>query len=156
MDQSKRKITKIAREISKFTQRMLKVDGIGVAEYDFIHVVRKNPGITQKEVCEKLGIDKGAAAKRCLNLVHKGYIQKIENPNDRRSQKLLACNQAEELKLSKTMVETIAYEWLMEDFTEQEKEQFNRLLDKIYQKSKQESKDNFIHLTQKVEGKIKS
>ena len=47
MDATKRQITKIAREVNKFTARMLKLDGIGTAEYDFIHVVRKNPGITQ-------------------------------------------------------------------------------------------------------------
>ena len=34
MDSTKRQITKIAREVSKFTMRMLKADGIGTAEYD--------------------------------------------------------------------------------------------------------------------------
>ncbi len=43
MDYTKRQITKIAREVNKFTVRMLKTEGVGSAEYDFIHVVRKNP-----------------------------------------------------------------------------------------------------------------
>lgn len=58
MDLTKRKITKIAREVSKFTVRTLRADGIGTAEFDVLHVIRKNPGITQAGVCKILGIDK--------------------------------------------------------------------------------------------------
>lgn len=64
MDQTARKITKIAREVRKFTTRSLKAEGLGAAELDFIHIVRKNPGITQAGVRSVLGIDKGACARR--------------------------------------------------------------------------------------------
>ena len=57
MDDSKRQITKIAREVGKFTVRMLKTEGIGTAEYDFLHAVRKNPGITQAAIRELLHLD---------------------------------------------------------------------------------------------------
>ena len=67
-DKTARQITKIAREVSKFTTRTLKTEGIGAAELDFIHVVRKNPGITQAGVRSVLGIDKGACARRAANL----------------------------------------------------------------------------------------
>ena len=40
MDESGRKITKIAREAGKFTLKMMKEEGIGTAEFDFIHVIR--------------------------------------------------------------------------------------------------------------------
>ena len=60
MDRSERKITKIAREVSAFTVQTMKAEGIGTAEFDFIHLVRHNPGITQAEVRERLKIDKGA------------------------------------------------------------------------------------------------
>ena len=46
MDQTGRKITKIAREVGKFTVQTMKEEGIGTAEFDFIHLVRHNPGIT--------------------------------------------------------------------------------------------------------------
>ena len=47
MDRSERKITKIAREVSAITVQTMKAEGIGTAEFDFIHLVRHNPGITQ-------------------------------------------------------------------------------------------------------------
>ena len=59
MDPPKRQITKIAREVSKFTVRTLKCEGVGGAEYDFIHVVRKNPGITQAGVLHYVGSKHG-------------------------------------------------------------------------------------------------
>ena len=64
MDQTGRKITKIAREVGKFTVQTMKEEGIGTAEFDFIHLVRHNPGITQTEVRENLKIDKGRRGGR--------------------------------------------------------------------------------------------
>ena len=40
MDVTERKMTKIAREVSKFTVQTMKEDGIGTAEFDFIHLLR--------------------------------------------------------------------------------------------------------------------
>ena len=61
-------MTKIAREAAKFTVQMMKADGIGTAEFDFIHLVRHNPGMTQADVRAALKIDKGAAARRAASL----------------------------------------------------------------------------------------
>lgn len=65
MDESGRKITKIAREAGKFTLKMMKEEGIGTAEFDFIHFIRHNPGVTQAKVREQLKIDKGVSRKAC-------------------------------------------------------------------------------------------
>lgn len=67
MDDTQRKITKIAREAAKFTVQTMKAEGIGTAEFDFIHLVRHKPGITQAEIRETLKIDKGAAARRAAS-----------------------------------------------------------------------------------------
>ena len=56
MDSTQRKMTKIAREISKFTVQMMKEDGIGTAEFDVIHFIRHNPGVTQTVMRESLKI----------------------------------------------------------------------------------------------------
>ena len=101
MDKTRRQITKIAREVSKFTVRMLRTEGVGTAEYDFIHVVRKNPGVTQAGVREVLGLDKGAAARRAASLEKKGYLVRRPNPQDARSQLLYATDKAESLKNSR-------------------------------------------------------
>ena len=44
------------------------------AEFDFIHLVRHNPGMTQADVRAALKMDKGAAARRAARLEAKGYL----------------------------------------------------------------------------------
>lgn len=154
MDNSNRQITKIAREVSKFTVKTMKEEGIGTAEFDFIHLVRHNPGITQAQVREALKIDKGATARRALRLEAKGYLIRKPNPNDGRSQLLFATPKAEELKVSKTAIETCFYEWLLEELSDEEKEAFCNTLDKLYWRSKNERRDNFKHLSEIVNKKL--
>ena len=74
MDATKRQITKIAREVSKFTVRTMRREGVDSGEFDVIHAIRKNPGITQAGVCEITGLDKGAVARQTANLEAKGYL----------------------------------------------------------------------------------
>lgn len=118
MDPTERKITKIAREAGKFTVQAMKEEGIGTAEFDFIHLVRHHPGITQTEVREQLKIDKGAAARRAASLEAKGYLIRKPNPWDGRSQLLYATEKAETLKNSKAEIETVFYEWLLLELPE--------------------------------------
>ena len=120
MDQTGRKITKIAREVGKFTVQTMKEEGIGTAEFDFIHLVRHNPGITQTEVRETLKIDKGAAARRAASLEAKGYLERKPNPADGRSQLLYATKKAEAKKNSKASNEAVFYEWLLAELPEEE------------------------------------
>ena len=54
MDPTERKMTKIARELNKLTVQTMKEEGIGTAEFDFIHLVRHHPGITQAQLREEL------------------------------------------------------------------------------------------------------
>lgn len=147
MDDTKRQITKIAREVGKFTVQTMKEEGIGTAEFDVIHLVRHNPGITQTKVRESLKMDKGAAAKRVARLENKGYLVRKPNPEDGRSQLLYATEKAEHLKNSKTLIETVFYEWLLEDLSGEEKEHFCKTLDMLYWKSKRERQAGFENIT---------
>jgi DNA-binding MarR family transcriptional regulator len=157
MDSTRRQITKIAREVSKFTVRMLKTDGVGAAEYDFIHAVRKNPGITQATLRELLTLDKGAAARRAASLETKGYLVRKPNPEDGRSQLLYATKKADSLKNSKASVEALYYEWLQEALTPEDNAEFCRILNVLYARSKAESKAGFPNLTQRfLEGEGKN
>jgi DNA-binding MarR family transcriptional regulator len=146
MDKRVRDITKIAREVSKFTVRTMKAQGIGTAEFDFLHVVRKNPGITQAGIREILSLDKGACARRTASLEAKGYIVRKPNPKDRRSACLYATPDADRLKMSKASIEGRYYEWLLSGLSKKERQTFLTLLHKVYQRNKEESKAGFVHV----------
>lgn len=151
MDDSERKITKIAREVSKFTVQTMREEGIGTAEFDFIHLVRHNPGITQAKVRDKLKIDKGAAARRASSLETKGYLIRKPNPDDKRSQLLYATDKAENLKNSKAHIEGVFYEWLLAELPEDEKQAFLKILDTLYLKSKLERRAGFTNVSRLIE-----
>lgn len=151
MDITKRKITKIAREVGKFTARTMKADGVGTAEFDLIHTVRKDPGITQSEICKILGTDKGAVARQTANLEAKGYLRREMNPADGRSQLIFPTEKAQQLKNSKAHIEATFYEWLTEALEEEERTEFARLLDIIYRRCKEESKAGFPTMTARKE-----
>ena len=151
MDQSRRQITKIAREVSKFTVKAMKAEGIGTAEFDFIHQVRHHPGITQAQVRDALKIDKGAAARRAASLEAKGYLVRRENPNDHRSQLLFATEKAETLRNSKATVEQTFYEWLLEELTASDRDNFCRILNELYLRSKTQSRAGFPDVAARLE-----
>ena len=143
MDMTRRKITKIAREVGRFTVRTMREEGVGTAEFDFIHLVRHHPGITQAEVRESLSIDKGAASRRAASLEAKGYLVRKDDPTDGRSKLLYATDKAVELKNSKAAIESKFYEWLLAELTDEERDIFCRILDTLYIRSKLQSRAGF-------------
>ena len=145
MEITKRAITKIAREVSRFTAREVRNEGVGASEYDMIHAVRKQPGITQAEICRALGLDK-AAARMAANLEKKGYLTRKPNPEDGRSQKLFATPAAEKLKFSRAHTEAQFYKWLRQGLEEEALNVFVHTLEKVYQRCKEENKADFIHV----------
>lgn len=152
MDITKRKITKIAREAGKFTVRTLRAEGVGTGEFDVIHAVRKNPGITQADVCQLTGLDKGAVARQTANLEEKGYLLRADNPRDGRSRLLFPTEKAQALKNSKASVEAKFYEWLLEPLSQADRQEFSRILDILYQRCKTESKSGFAEMQKIMEG----
>lgn len=152
MDHTNRQITKIAREVSKFTVQTMKADGIGTAEFDFIHLLRHHPGMTQKQIRDALKIDKGAAARRAASLEAKGYLVRKGNPADGRSQLLYATQKAEKLRNSKVSIEEAFYDWLLSELPEAERTEFCRILNELYLRSKQQSRAGFPDVTKRIDG----
>ena len=145
MDMSERKITKIAREVEKLVLYSLREEGVGTAEIDLIHALRHHPGCTQAQLAELLHADKAAIARRTKNLEEKGFLVRKNDPTDRRSQRLYPTEKAEAMKSSKAEIESSFYEFLLSSFTQDEKDIFIKLLDKLYLKSKKESRAGFPH-----------
>ena len=151
MDITQRKMTKIAREVSKFTVRTLRADGIGTGEFDVIHVIRHNPGITQTELATALNTDKPAIARRTASLERKGYLRREPNPADGRSQLLYPTEQAQNLRNAKAASENAFYEYLLSGLDDTDRKKFLELLDILYRRSKEESRSGFLHVRAMLE-----
>lgn len=151
-DPSKRQLTKIAREAQRLVIQTMKEGNIGSGELDLIHFVRHEPGCSQKEVADELNMDKGAVARRVAALEKKGYLFRTANPKDGRSSLLYATKEADGLKLSKASVEAAFYWWLLQGLGDDEREAFLGALDKLYRRSREESRAGFPHVRELLEG----
>ena len=146
MEHPARKITKIAREAERLVLLAARREGVGTAEIDCIHAVRHHPGITQSELTAALNSDKAAIARRTASLERKGYLRREPNPEDGRSHLLYATAQAEGLRNAKAEAESAFYDFLLAGLDEAEQEAFLSALDKLYRRSKEESRALFPHL----------
>lgn len=151
MDRTERKISRIARVAGRFSTRMMRRQGIGPAEFDFVQMVRHHPGITQTEICQKLELDKGAAARQSANLEAKGYLRREPNPDDGRSQLLFVTDKADELKSSKAHLEMAFYDWLTEPLSEGELTELDRMLEILLQRCREGREDHFAAVREKLE-----
>ncbi len=146
MDITRRKITKIAREVSRFTGRLFCHTGVGAAEYDLLNLVRKNPGITQKELSSMLGLNKSTVARQSASLMEKGFLTSTENSADGRSRLLYPTEKADSIKRSRAHTEAVFYEWLLGGLTESERMEFARMTDLLYARCLEESLSDFAHV----------
>ena len=155
MEHPARKITKIAREAEHLVLLAMRGDGLGTAEIDCIHAVRHHPGITQTELAAALNTDKPAIARRTASLERKGYLRREPNPEDGRSQLLFATEQAEGLRNAKADAESAFYDYIMAELDDETRAAFLDTLDKVYMRSKEESRAGFPHLKAILEEKSK-
>ena len=151
MEHPARKITKIAREAEHLVLLAMRGNDVGTAEIDCIHAVRHHPGITQTELAAMLNSDKPAIARRTASLERKGYLRRVPNPEDGRSQLLYPTEQAEGLRNAKAEAESAFYDYLMEGLDEDARSAFLAALDTVYRRSKAESRAGFPHLRHVLE-----
>ena len=57
-------------------------------QHDFLYVISKNEGISQKELSEFLYVGKSTTAKAVKNLVENDYVKKVQDENDNRIYRL--------------------------------------------------------------------
>ena len=63
----------------------------------------------------------------------------------------VSTDKADQLKNSKAYIESTYYDWLLEALSHQEQQEFAQLLDRIYQRSKDESRENFTNVIQRLD-----
>ncbi|MCC8017770.1 MAG: MarR family transcriptional regulator, partial [Lachnospiraceae bacterium] len=129
----------------------MREEGLGSAEAELIRLVREQPGISQREICERLNMDKGAVARRAVNLERKGYLTRKENPADGRSQLLYPSGRADSLENSGEAAEKFFYDWLLEVLSVQEREAFCDALRLLGGRAEQESADGYPNVCERMQ-----
>lgn len=146
MDETKRYITKIAREAQRYAKLRLQGTNIGTSECECLDYIRKNRGTSQEKLSSLLNIDKAAVTRMIANLERKGYVYREQDENDKRIKKVFVTEKAVEIKQLTSSIESSFYDWLLEDVNDDEKKEFLSVLNKIYIKSKMERRAKFENI----------
>jgi DNA-binding MarR family transcriptional regulator len=92
-----------------FNDKLKGID-IGCGQYDFFYVISLYEGITQKELSERLYINKSTTAKVIKNLSAKGYIRREKDAQDRRFERLYLTEKGRGItkEIHKTFLDVVA------------------------------------------------
>lgn len=107
--------------------------GIGKGQFLFLMVLFKNDGFLQDELAQYLKIDKGTTARAISKLEKNGYVQRVPNPKDLRSNYIYLTRRAEDIK---PVICSIINKWtniLSSGMTAEEKEKAFELLTRMAQ-----------------------
>lgn len=96
-----------------------------------LSVLRRENGLTQQEIGEKLKKDKANIARMADNLEKKGFIERVRDPNNRRSLKLYMTVQGEKVYDEVLTVYKKFDDEITSRVTEEELSEFKRILHKL-------------------------
>lgn len=146
MDPTKRRIRKIDRDAQRFVARALGNTDLSLSDYDMIHTVRHRPGITQEELRRLYCLDKSTIARRAAKLEEAGYLYRRPSPEDKRRKELFVTERGDALREAKVEAEAFYFDWLTSELAV-----LVPLLDKLQLRSRDERRQDFVHLLEGYE-----
>lgn len=81
-----------------FISAELKENAIGSGQYPFLLILYQKDGIPQEELASQLSIDKGTTARAVSKLEETGYVQRKDDPGDRRLNRVYLTPKGREIK----------------------------------------------------------
>lgn len=128
-----RDIMKINREHRKMIERRISSLGIHPSQHHLLmHISRTGPS-TQNSIAEAMGVSASAIAVSLKKLEKGNYIEKRTSPSDSRSNLILLTKKGEDVVLQSKRLFDATDELMFQGFLEEEKEQFQLLLERIIQ-----------------------
>ena len=124
-------ISQLYRKGSVFINKEVSEYGIGSGQFMFLLELYINDGKNQEEIAETLKIDKGTTARALKKLEEQGFVTRIKDENDKRSNKIYLNDKAKDVREG---VLDVLNDWNKEinkSLTEEEEEMLKSLLEKV-------------------------
>lgn len=124
-------ISQLYRKGSVFINKEVSEYGIGSGQFMFLLELYINDGKNQEEIAETLKIDKGTTARALKKLEEQGFVTRIKDENDKRSNKIYLNDKAKDVREG---VLDVLNDWnkeITKSLTEEEKEMLKSLLEKV-------------------------
>ena len=124
-------ISQLYRKGSVFINKEVSEYGIGSGQFMFLLELYINDGKNQEEIAETLKIDKGTTARALKKLEEQGFVTRIKDENDKRSNKIYLNDKAKDVREG---VLDVLNDWnkeITKSKTEEEEEMHKSLLEKV-------------------------
>lgn len=124
-------ISQLYRKGSVFINKEVLKYGISSGQFMFLLEVYIQDGRNQEEISEKLKIDKGTTARALKKLEEQGFITRVKDEYDKRSNKVYLTDKAKEIREN---VFDVLRDWnhmISQSLTEEEEEAMEKLLEKV-------------------------
>ena len=124
-------ISQLYRKGSVFINKEVSEYGIGSGQFMFLLELYINDGKNQEEIAETLKIDKGTTARALKKLEEQGFVTRIKDENDKRSNKIYLNDKAKDVR---DCVLDVLNDWnkeITKSLTEEEEEMLKSLLEKV-------------------------
>lgn len=135
MDSFMRCISRTARCADLYRSEKLEPLGLGGCQYVYILNICRNPGISQEGLSRKIYINKSNVARQLALLEQSGFVRREADSRDRRVLRVYPTKKAEE---ALPFVQQVLADWrsyLTGDFSEEERAELDRLLEKLLAKA---------------------
>jgi len=104
---------------------------IGSGQFSFLMILYHNDGVSQESIAKALRVDKATTARAIKKLMEEEYVYKERSLLDKRVYKVFLTERAKKIKSKIIRVLSGWTEFLLSDFTKEERELFTKLLIKI-------------------------
>ena len=124
-------ISQLYRKGSVFINKEVSEYGIGSGQFMFLLELYINDGKNQEEIAETLKIDKGTTARALKKLEEQGFVTRIKDENDKRSNKIYLNDKAKDVREGVLDVLNYWNKEITKSLTEEEEEMLKSLLEKV-------------------------
>lgn len=139
-----RNITKIVRNMMLYKNKKNKGKVfLNNSEFEMVRYLTKKGELSLVDLSMYLNVDKSLVTRMSRKLLKLGYIEIINDTNDKRKKILVATKKAKEIKQEVANEEIVFYNTCLKVLSNEEATEFDKLVNKVYLESKRLRKSGF-------------
>ena len=113
------------------------------SEFEMVRYLTKKGGLSLVDLSMYLNVDKSLVTRMSRKLLKLGYIEIIDDTNDKSKKILVATKKAKEIKQEVANEEIVFYNTCLKVLSNEEAIEFDKLVNKVYLESKRLRKSGF-------------
>ena len=126
--------SRIQRAQRSDMNRAMEDTGLSPAEVQALRHITFHKAMSQRELSEDMGIDKGATSRLVDMLEQKNLVYREPDPSDGRVKRIVPTEAARAIQERAVEQQAAFYDWLLEDLSPDEARQFRETLELLYQR----------------------